>query len=57
VPNSESADDWSYTTKTLHDCGNTVGRLAVGDADNDGYTDIFIPCYGGKVIQVYSFAP
>lgn len=57
TPNSDDPTDWTYTTYPFADCESVVGQLAVGDADGDGYTDVFVPCYGaGKVVK-YSFAP
>lgn len=29
--------------------------MAVGDADGDGHTDIFVPCYGKGNVVVYSY--
>jgi len=57
VPNSQDVNDWNYTTQILHDCSGTVGSIAVGDIDGDGYTEIFVPCYSSDVVHVYSFTP
>ena len=48
---------WSYTPTTLHDCGCTVGKLAVSDVDNDGYAEIWIPCYDNGALVAYTFSP
>lgn len=37
------------------DCHATVGQLAVGDADGDGWTDVFVPCYDSGIVHHYSF--
>jgi hypothetical protein len=48
--------DWSYTVTLLHDCGGTVGQLAVADVDGDGYSEVFVPCYDGNTVAAYTFA-
>lgn len=35
----------------------TVGAIAVGDVDEDGFADIFVPCYTLKKIVVMGYAP
>ena len=35
----------------------TVGTVAVGDIDNDGYADIVVPQFASSVVEVYSFKP
>ncbi|KAI9830559.1 MAG: hypothetical protein M1838_005787 [Thelocarpon superellum] len=54
VPGS---DAWSYSVTMLHDCGCTVGKLAVADINNDGYAEVFVPCYDAGVLAAYSFSP
>jgi len=54
--NSTAPTDWGYTNTVLHSCGSTVGQMAVGDANGDGYTDIFVPCYGKGTIAVYTYS-
>ena len=47
--------EWGYTVTELHDCGCTVGKLAVGDVDGDGYQEVFVPCYDSGRLAGYSF--
>lgn len=52
VPGS---DDWIYETTELHDCGCTVGQMAVGDINGDGYAEVIIPCYDDGLLVAYTF--
>lgn len=47
--------EWEYQTTELHDCGCTVGQLAVADVDRDGYSEIIIPCYDAGLLVAYTF--
>ena len=47
--------EWGYTVTELHDCGCTVGKLAVGDVDGDGFQEVFVPCYDNGVLAGYTF--
>ncbi|KAI9162799.1 hypothetical protein HJFPF1_04391 [Paramyrothecium foliicola] len=47
---------WDYTVTTLHNCGCTVGKLAVGDVNGDGKTEIYVPCYDNDRVVGYTFA-
>jgi hypothetical protein len=51
-----AARGWDYTVTTLHNCGCTVGKLAVGDVNGDGKTEIYIPCYDNDRVVGYTFA-
>jgi len=55
TPDTEAPYDWTFTRTVLHDCGSTVGGIAVGDVDGDGKTDLFIPCYDKGYLAAYSF--
>jgi hypothetical protein len=48
---------WKYTTTMLHNCGGTVGKLAVVDVDGDGYAEVIIPCYDSGELAAYTFKP
>lgn len=50
-----AGQEWEYAVTELHDCGCTVGKLAVGDVDGDGYQEVFVPCYDNGVLAGYSF--
>ena len=51
------SDDWSYRHEIFHDCKGTVGAIMVEDIDNDGWQDVFVPCYDTNTVAVYTFAP
>lgn len=53
VPGSE---EWVYETTELHDCGCTVGQLAVADLDGDGYSEVIVPCYDNGLLVAYTFS-
>lgn len=55
TPNSEDPSDWSYTMTQVDDCKGTVGQLALGDTNGDGFTDIYVPCYDIGEIHQLSF--
>nr|XP_039254892.1 uncharacterized protein LOC120331802 [Styela clava] len=57
VPNTEDPSDWSYTKSTIFRAFGTVGTMAIGDVDGDGYTEIFIPAYNTKQIIVLTYKP
>jgi len=57
IPKSQDPNDWTYDLTVLHDCGGTVGSLAVGDFNQDGYSDIIVSCYDGNNMVAYTYAP
>ncbi|CAG7834280.1 unnamed protein product [Allacma fusca] len=57
-PNSEDANDWSYTKHILVDTEKTTsGKFAVVDLDGDGYTEIVAAGYSSGTIYVYTYKP
>jgi len=57
TPDSEDPSDWSYTKTEVDNCHGTVGQVAVGDTNGDGFTDIFVPCYDIGELHQLTFAP
>jgi hypothetical protein len=56
TPNSEfNTNDWSFTRSEIFDCGSTVGGIAVGDVNNDGRSELYIPCYDAGYLAVYTY--
>lgn len=47
---------FNYTKTILLSCGGTVGEPAIGDADGDGFTELFVPCYSGGKVNVFTYA-
>ncbi len=57
IPESNQPGDWRYQEKTLAEPGGTVGQLAVGDVNGDGWSEVFVPAYDKDLILAYTFAP
>ena len=55
TPNTNTVGDWTYTQTVLHNCESTSGGLAIGDANHDGKTEIYVPCYDKGYLAVYSY--
>lgn len=48
------AKDWEYKEVIIQDTGSTIGTIAVGDVDNDGIQELFVPAYDINKVFVYS---
>ncbi|KAJ3252383.1 hypothetical protein HK103_001596 [Boothiomyces macroporosus] len=55
TPASQTTNDFSYNTTMLHDCQGTSGGVAVGDLNNDGNYELYIPCYDKGYLVKYSY--
>lgn len=55
-PVSEDTSSWEYSQMWISNSTGTVGTPAIGDIDNDGLADVFIPNYSANRVDVYSFA-
>lgn len=59
-PNSASPSDWTYNVTTILPfsvSGGTVGQISVGDVNEDGWNEFFIPTYEGGRVYGFTFAP
>ncbi|XP_042881107.1 uncharacterized protein LOC122258899 [Penaeus japonicus] len=57
-PNSEDRDDWLYQKHILLDTEDTtVGKMAHGDLDGDGYEEVIVAGYTIGEVYVYTYAP
>ncbi|KAK7462027.1 hypothetical protein BaRGS_00038556 [Batillaria attramentaria] len=57
-PASNDASDWSYQQTNFLDVGTgTVGGIAAGDMDGDGWTEVFVPSFDEGEVHVFSFRP
>ncbi len=56
-PNSQSNLDWNYSEETILKTKGMVGQLAVGDADQNGINEIYIPEYDQNRIKVLEPVP
>jgi hypothetical protein len=53
TPTSTSVNSFDYEAKTLYDCKSVVGGIGIADVDDDGFVEVFIPCYySGKVALI-----
>lgn len=52
---SEDSNSWDYSQAWMLNSTGTIGSPAVGDVDNDGFADIFVPMYTANRVEVYSF--
>ncbi|CAK8697335.1 unnamed protein product [Clavelina lepadiformis] len=53
---SEEQTEWSYSATVIYtQRKGTVGAIAVGDADGDGYAEVFLPSYEEKFIRVMTY--
>ncbi|KAJ3319125.1 hypothetical protein HDV06_006684 [Boothiomyces sp. JEL0866] len=52
---NQGNNDFAYTTNMLHDCKGTTGGIAVGDLDNDGGVELYIPCYDSGLLVKYAY--
>ena len=58
VPSSNAVSDWSYQQTTFLDAGvGTVGGIATGDVDGDGYNEVFVPGFSAGEVHVFTFKP
>ncbi|XP_045603920.1 uncharacterized protein [Procambarus clarkii] len=56
-PNTEDRDDWVYQKHILVDTlETTIGKMAHGDFNNDGYEDIVVGGYSSGQLYVYTYA-
>jgi len=58
-PASDASDDWRPYEKSVivNSGGETVGTMAVGDMDGDGYTDIILSGYSANKLFVFTYKP
>jgi len=57
-PNSDLRDDWLYQKHILVDTEErTIGKMAHGDFDGDGYEDIVVAGYSAGKLYGFTYAP
>ena len=56
---SDPADsrNWNYREHILWNPASTVGQSTIGDVDNDGLVELFIPAYDANQIAVFTLIP
>lgn len=57
IPQSQDPNNWEYDMVLLHDCKGTVGGIFVEDVDNDGYKELFVPCFNTDHVAGYRYLP
>lgn len=48
-------DETLYARETIKNLGGTVGSIAFGDSDGDGWLEFYVPNYDKGYIEVYKF--
>ncbi|XP_066980095.1 uncharacterized protein [Macrobrachium rosenbergii] len=57
-PATEDRGNWTYTKNILTDTEKmTVGKMAHGDVDGDGYEEVIVAGYTVGELYVYTYAP
>ncbi|XP_050739302.1 uncharacterized protein LOC127009867 [Eriocheir sinensis] len=57
-PNSDLRDDWLYEKHILLDTEKTtIGKMAHGDFDGDGYEEVAVAGYSIGQLYLYTYAP
>ena len=62
IPTSSSSQkdgysSYDYNKVEIQGVGGTVGTLGIGDVNNDGYVEVFVPWYEESKIYVYTANP
>lgn len=52
APQNNFSDSWSYESKVMLDTESTVGTMALGDIDQDGEKELFVPAYDTHHVYV-----
>ena len=55
VASSPDASDWTYAKHRVVNSTDTVGTPAVGDVNNDGIADFFVPLFAENKVAAYTF--
>jgi len=56
-PISQDPNNWEYRESILIDVGSTVGQIAIGDVNSDGFVEVFVPAYDAGRIEVFTTKP
>jgi hypothetical protein len=49
--------NFNYDISTIVKLDGVVGSIGIGDINNDGYNEFFVPNYDKSSINVYTFNP
>ena len=55
TPASRDPADWTYAKEEVQAFGADIGRPSIGDVDNNGFADIFVPLYDARKVAHYEF--
>lgn len=47
---------FAYELDTIKEMNGTVGALAWGDLDSDGWNELFVPDYDSSLVEVFAFS-
>uniref|UniRef100_A0A0N7ZC19 VCBS repeat-containing protein n=1 Tax=Scylla olivacea TaxID=85551 RepID=A0A0N7ZC19_SCYOL len=57
-PNSDARDDWVYQKHILIDTEKTtIGKMAHGDFDGDGFEDVVVAGYSIGQLYLFTYKP
>jgi hypothetical protein len=54
VPQNNFSDSWSYESRIMLDTDSTIGTMALGDINDDGKKELFVPAYDTHHVYVLS---
>jgi len=54
-PVSADSHDWTYARERVVNSTDTIGTIAVGDCNKDGFADLFVPLFAENKVAVYTF--
>ena len=49
-------ETFAYDLDTIKEMNGTVGALAWGDLDGDGWNELFVPDYDSSIVEVFAFS-
>jgi len=54
---SPKSADFDYSIEKIISVNGVIGSIGIGDIDNDGYVEFFVPNYDKSTVYAYTFSP